>query len=387
MEKITEHKLALIGCMGSGKSNLARNYTAKYGGSFFDTDKEFVRRYGPINKFFEQKGEAEFRRIEQKLLIEAARSNATVIATGGGAVLSRRGMNALKSSCDIVYLTAPFEVLNARIQKSDRPLKNKLQDVLAARAPLYEKYADYTIDTSCDSLTELEHVLKKGRKNRYDVVLVDSDETLLDFHAAQKFALKSALDELNVNVDIERAIGLFRPIVKTVWERLERGEITRDELFLQRESMFAEAIGVKFNTGEFNTAYRRYLRSTKYVLYGAVDFLKELSSRGIKAYIITNADVYCASERLKPLLPYVDGAFISEAVGYDKPDVRYFEKVLEEIGAPDKSRVIVFGDSETSDIKGACDSGLDSCLFARRGAVETSADFVATSYRGFLDII
>lgn len=387
MEQIARRKLVLIGCMGSGKSRLARKYTQKYGGSAIDTDKMFVERYGAIADFFERYGEAEFRKKEQQLLIEAAASDAAIVATGGGAVTSKLGMNALRASGDIIYLTAPTEVLAARIQKSDRPLKGKLTEVLAARAPLYEKYADYTVDTSDDSLSALETALKEPRKNRYDIALVDSDETLLDFSAAQKFALKSALDELGVKVDIDRALSHFVPIVETFWKKLERGEITRDDLFVLRESMLGEAIGVKFKVGEFNSAYRRHLRSTKFVLYGAVDFLKELNKRGLKTYVITNADTYCAEERLKPIQPYVDGIFISEAVGYSKPDPRYFEEVFKSIGEPDKSRVIVFGDSETADVKGAVNFGLDCCLFAKRPAVDTSADYIATSYRNFLDII
>lgn len=387
MEQIARRKLVLIGCMGSGKSRLARKYTEKYGGAALDTDKIFVERYGSISEFFERYGEAEFRKKEQQILIEAAASDAAIIATGGGAVTSKVGMNALRKSCDIIYLTAPIETLAARIQKSDRPLKGKLAEVLAARAPLYEKYADYIVDTSVDSLEELELALKSPRKNRYDIVLVDSDETLLDFLAAQKFALKNALDELNVKVDIDRALSHFKPIVETVWEMFNRGEITRDVLFDMRESMLGEAIGVKFAAGEFNSAYRKHLRSTKFVLYGAVDFLKELKARGIRAYVITNADTYCAEERLKPLLPYVDGAFISQSIGYSKPDRKFFEEVFKAIGEPDKNRVIVFGDSETADIKGAVNFGLDSCLYAKRISVDTSADFIATSYKNFLDIL
>ncbi len=92
MEGLTRRRLALIGPMGSGKSSLARRYTAKYGGTVFDTDAEFTRRNGDIPAFFARNGEEEFRKAEQRLLVEAAQSDASVISTGGGAALCRKGM-------------------------------------------------------------------------------------------------------------------------------------------------------------------------------------------------------------------------------------------------------------------------------------------------------
>ncbi|MCH5351627.1 MAG: HAD hydrolase-like protein [Clostridiales bacterium] len=382
-----KRKIALIGPMGSGKSNLCRRLTQFFGYKSLDTDKEFVNRYGSIPEFFSEHGEAEFRKIECEILKEAARSDVNVIATGGGAVLNKQGMNALRSSCDIVYLTAPIEVLKARIAKSDRPLKNDIERIMEERSPLYNKYADYIVDSSVDSLAELEKKLAFPRRNRYDILLVDSDDTILDFFVASAHALKKTLETLCIHTDGERAVELFRPIVRDVWARLERGEITRDELFVLRESNFGAAIGVKFEVGQFTDAYRKNLRETQFVREGAIEFLKNVRSRGISAYIITNADVYCASNRLKPVLPYVDGAFISEEAGYAKPDARYFDVVFKRLNFPNKNRIAVFGDSESSDIAGGVNYGLDTVLYAPNGAKTTAADFTVTSYDEFLSLL
>lgn len=385
--QMRDRRLAFIGPMGSGKSKLVKKFIAKYGGTSLDTDSEFVRLYGPISDFFAAHGEAEFRAREQRIIIDCAQSDATVVATGGGAVTSRRGMNALRFYRDVVYLSAPIDILKARIQKSDRPLKNDLERVMREREPLYERYADYHADSSVDSLVSLENALEFRRPNRYDIALIDSDDTLLDFQSACKWSLGETLAELGVSVDADKAKSIYLPQNNKVWGMLEKGEITRSELFVLREKMFGDALGVTFKQGEFNTVYRNNLKKTRFVLDGAIELLKSLNSKGIKVYIITNADAMCAAERLKPLTPYVSGAFVSETVGHNKPSREFFDCVYNGIGRPNKSRVIVFGDSPTSDIKGGANYGFDTCLYDTAGRVDPEADFSVRNYAEFLKIV
>ena len=373
--------------MGSGKSSLARRAAAKYGGEVFDTDREFTRRYGAINDFFAHKGEQEFRRIEQELLIEAASSGTSYIATGGGAVLSKRGMYALRSKCDIAYLSAPIEELEARIRKSDRPLKNKLQDTMKARGPLYDKYADYVVDTTVDSMSSLEAAVKDPRRNRYDVVLCDSDDTLLDFQKARSQSIMNTVARLKLPISGEAADRAYKSVVCRVWKRLERGELTKSELEVERVKMLGEELGVALDVDAFNKTYIDEMRSTRFVREGAIEFLQKLRERGMRSYIITNSFIHMAEKRLEPLRPYVDGEFVSEEVGYYKPDKKYFDAVLEAIGATDKDRVIVFGDSETSDIAGGINSGLDTCLLDVKGDKTTAADYRVGRYAEFLDVV
>ncbi len=385
--KLHDRSLALIGAMGSGKSSLARRATAKYGGSVIDTDREFVRRYGDIAAFFAENGESKFRMIEGKLLSEAAQSGADFIATGGGAVLNRQGMTALRANCDIVYLNAPLDVLKSRIARSDRPLKNDIERIVAERAHLYERYADYVIDTSVDSLSALETALKRPRKNRYDVVLCDSDDTVLDFRRASEMSIEETVDILGLQCDKQAAVSAFKRITCDVWHRLERGELTRDTLYVARAQAMSEALGIDIDPDGFNGTYMGRMCTTRFVRPGAVEFLKELTRRGIKTYIITNSFSRVACERLKAVQEYVAGSFISESIGYYKPDKRFFDGVFNAIGDVDKARVIVFGDSETSDITGGKNYGLDTCLYDVTGKKDTSADYRVRDYSEFLKIV
>ncbi len=379
--------LVFIGPMGSGKSSLARRISAKYGGTVLDVDKEFTRRYGSISDFFAQNGEAEFRKLEENLLVEAAKSDAAYIATGGGAVLSRRGMYALRKSCTVVYLTAPTAVLKDRINRSDRPLKNDLEFTLKARAPLYEMYADYTVDTRVDSVKELERALKTKRKNRYDILLCDSDDTLLDFQKARSASIRAAAEELDLPCGAEACDRAYKAVVCRVWKKLERGEITADELKTERVTALGEELGIALDVDAFNRAYTSEMEKTRFVSDGATEFLRDVCARGIETYVITNSFVNFARERTKPLLPYVDGVFVSEEIGYYKPDVRFFEHVLSAISCTDKRRVLVFGDSETSDIKGGADSGLDTCRLMCSPDTDSAADYIVRGYSELLDIL
>lgn len=386
MGEIKARKLAFIGPMGSGKSSLGRRYTAKYGGAVFDTDAVFTSRYGSISAFFERYVEPEFRAIEAQLMREAALSNASVISTGGGAVLNRAGMNELRRACDIVYLSAPEEELARRIARSDRPLKNDLHDILAARAPLYERYADRRIDTSVDSLSELEKALRTPRRMRYDIALCDSDDTLLDFRKASRTSVVATAHRLKIPRADDEVVRAYTEQNCAVWRMLERGELDRDGLYAERVKRLGKALGLEIGH-EFNEVYVEEMRKTRFVLDGAIEFLDRLGAAGVKAYVITNSFVIFAEERLKAISEHIDGAFVSEALGAYKPAPEFFEKVFELLGNPDKNRTIVFGDSETSDVAGAKAFGLDSCLYDPTGERATAADFSIKTYSEFFDII
>lgn len=386
MEKITSRKkVALIGAMGSGKSALSRRLAAKYGATVFDTDAEFTRRYGEINAFFGAYGEAEFRAREQQIIIEAAYSDADVVATGGGAVLSRKGMNALRRTRDIVYLTARTETLKARVMRSDRPLKADFDKIMAMRKSLYEMYADYTVSSEVSAIDEFERALAVPRGNRFDAVLCDADDTLLDFNRAMRYAVVKAARELGISKSDDEIINKYAEVTRIIWGRLERGEITRAELDNTRFRLLGEMLGETFDYGRMNDTYIAYMRGTRFVIDGAIELLNALRSRGIKVYIITNSFTRVACERLKAIADYADGAFISEEVGFDKPRPEFFERVLSAIGNPDKSRTLVFGDSETSDIAGGRNSGLCTCLYGTR--TDTAADFSVKRLDELLDIV
>lgn len=387
MARLTR-SITLIGPMGASKSATAR-ILAKYTGMYiFDVDREFEKKYGKIPDFFAEHGEAEFRKKETEIMTEAANRKNTVVSTGGGAVLSRKGMAALRRYTSVVYLTADVEILKKRVKNSTRPLKNDLERLVAERAPLYEKYADFKIDTSNLDLEDTADTVlmyaSGSRPNRYTTVLCDADDTLLDFAAAERESITTVLN--NCGAYSENAVKLYTELNAKYWARLSRGEITREELLRDRFTEYVSLIGIDKSGDELSDEYRALVRSNDKVIVGASSLLGGLKVRGIKVYVVTNGFAADAKVRLNKLEHLIDEVFTSEELGVEKPSAQFFERVIAKVNC-DKSKTIVLGDNESTDIAGAVASGLDSCLFDLTASAETEADYSIKSLTELLEIV
>ena len=116
-----------------------------------------------------------------------------------------------------------------------------------------------------------------------------------------------------------------------------------------------------FDPLQVNETYLSFLREGGYTIEGAEELCESLRKKGYTLYIITNGIALTQANRLRKsgLLPYIEEVFVSETIGYQKPKRKYFDYVLKNITEKDTSKVIVIGDSLSSDIKGAIDSELD----------------------------
>ena len=202
---------------------------------------------------------------------------------------------------------------------------------------------------------------------RYKTVLFDADGTLLDFLRSEREAVREALAMSGIDADDEM-ISVYSAINDSLWKKLERKEIERSVLLYHRFELFCERYGYVADAKKIAADYVKTLGAKGYMLDGAEEMLKKLHGK-VKMYIVTNGveSVQHGRYAITGLSKYFDGIFISEAIGVNKPDVRYFEYVAQHIEDFDKATAIIVGDSLTSDIKGGVNFGIDTCWYAPNG--------------------
>lgn len=223
---------------------------------------------------------------------------------------------------------------------------------------------------------------------KYTTLLLDLDETLFDFFKSEKIAIGKLMERYNIPVTEENR-KLYSDINDSKWRKLERGEITRLQLLDERFSDFFEKVGVVVDTKEANLTYMKFLSQASFILDGALETCEKLSKQ-YTLYLVTNGTTIVQNGRLKdsPIMKYIKDVFISEEIGFNKPQKEYFDFVLSHIYEKDKSKILVVGDSVSSDIAGAVNSGLDSCWINRKNQnIDSGATYSIGSINEIFNIL
>lgn len=211
--------------------------------------------------------------------------------------------------------------------------------------------------------------------------LLDADETILDFVRSSKESLAAAMREIGVPYK-ESRYDDYKRINDAVWREYEQGKLTKPALMRERFSRFFAQCGIKADPDEANRVYFGYICRTGYLLNGAKEFLDALKERG-KVFLITNGTPAAQYGRLKAvgLENAFDGVYISDEIGYKKPDPRFFSYLIEKEGLA-KRDCLVIGDSLTSDIAGANGAGIECIWYAPSGKAPSGAkpNYIARSY-------
>ena len=196
-------------------------------------------------------------------------------------------------------------------------------------------------------------------------ILWDVDATLLDFLAAEKAAIKKLFQEFDLGECTDEMIGWYSKINRSYWERLECGELTKPEVLVGRFREFFETVGLCSDVAEaFNERYQLCLGDTIVFRDDSYEIVKSLRGR-VKQYVVSNGTVVAQEKklRLSGLGELMDGIFLSEAVGVEKPNVEFFERMFENIDLVEKDQVLIVGDSLTSDIRGGNNAGIKTCWY------------------------
>ncbi len=227
-------------------------------------------------------------------------------------------------------------------------------------------------------------------KKRFDIVLLDADETIFDFKRAEAHSFKLMLESFGVEYTDER-LALYSDINLQMWKALERGEVTREKLKTLRFEKFFSTIGVNdIDCVAVNECYLTNLSYSGFLIDGAKEFVEKLS-KYCKIYLATNGLTKAQTGRFSrcAVKDYIDGMFISEQIGFAKPDKAYFDYIFDTLDITDKSRVIMVGDSLTSDMQGGRNAGITTCLYSSSGErVESDlCDYQIYDYDEFFEIL
>lgn len=222
---------------------------------------------------------------------------------------------------------------------------------------------------------------------KYTTLLLDLDETIFDFKKTEYIAIKKLMKSFDIEPTDEN-VKLYSGINDEKWHMLERKEITREQLFVSRFEDFFKRLNVNADAVKANEEYIGYVAQGGYILDGAIETCEKLSKE-YKLYIITNGSKRSQTGRLSnsPILEYIENVFISEDIGHNKPSKEYFDYVLSHIDEKDKSKILVVGDSLQSDIKGAVNSGLDSCWINRKGEKSDAPAYELKSINDIFEIL
>ena len=198
-------------------------------------------------------------------------------------------------------------------------------------------------------------------------VLFDLDYTLFDFHKAEKIALTKTLVHFGID-PTEETLALYSAINAAHWKRLELGEISREEVKVGRYRELFKTIGVECDPVKATAYYESMLAIGHYFMPGAPELLEELYGK-YRLYIVSNGTAKVQEGRIgsSGIAKYMDGIFISQVLGANKPDKQFFDICFAEIPDFSLSETVIIGDSLSSDIKGGINAGITTVWFNPKG--------------------
>ncbi len=215
-------------------------------------------------------------------------------------------------------------------------------------------------------------------------VLLDLDDTILDFHKAERIALEKTLVALGLEPRDE-VLSRYSEINAAQWRLLEQGKLTRDEVKERRYQLLFEEFGLDVDPIKAARTYEHNLSIGHYFIEDAERVLEELSTK-YELYLVSNGSVDIQMPRIASagIEKYFTRMFISEAVGYNKPDTAFFEAVFSAIPDFDKQKAVIIGDSLSSDILGGKNAGITTVWFHPSNeatAISLHPDYIITQLK------
>ena len=229
-------------------------------------------------------------------------------------------------------------------------------------------YDGKTVDGDVDGISEYVYMCLNPwlTKHDYSTLLIDLDNTIFDFDLGEYISFVNVIKKHNLEYS-DTFFETYKRINKMLWKEIEDGLITKDEMSRQRFTLTFRELHMNEDIGPLcGEEYKEELSHRNDYIEGARKAMKELYEHYHIA-IITNGVKTTQISRISStdLNNYFEELFISEEIGFEKPSVNYFEYVLDHIEEKDKTKILVIGDSISSDIKGAYNANLDAVWISK----------------------
>lgn len=191
----------------------------------------------------------------------------------------------------------------------------------------------------------------------------DLDDTLLDFHKAEAWALRQALRRSGIE-PTDAIAARYSEINQRQWELLEEKKLTREQVLIRRFQLLFQELGVNASCEDTQQCYENMLAKGHDFMPGAPELLETLKG-DYQLYLVSNGTAVVQDCRLRDsgIEKYFQGIFISERVGVDKPQKEFFDRSFAAIPDFDPSQAMIIGDSLTSDMRGGINAGITTCWY------------------------
>lgn len=200
---------------------------------------------------------------------------------------------------------------------------------------------------------------------KYTTIFWDLDQTLLNFDLSMDYALRAVFGKYGLEIN-DKIASRYDAINKSYWNRLESGELSKDEVTVGRFRTLFEEMGVTHvPPEEINREYQKELGNVFFYMEGAKELTALLREKGYRQYVLTNGvnSTQASKMRRSGLDRIMDGVFVSELMGYPKPKKEFYDACFAALPDIEREECIMVGDSLTSDMRGAENAGIASCWF------------------------
>ena len=191
-----------------------------------------------------------------------------------------------------------------------------------------------------------------------EFLFLDLDDTILDFHKAERIAISKTIREFGVE-PTEEILNLYHGINKWHWEQLEQGKLTRAEVLVNRFGVLFERLGLEVDAPKCAKTYEINLSQGHWFLPGAEEAVDRLSKK-YRLFLASNGTATVQKGRMTSanLYRFFETVFVSQEIGHNKPSKEYFDACFARIPGFDREKAMIVGDSLSSDIKGGINAGI-----------------------------